>query len=64
MTIDIAFHQSNHHDFKNFYISLVRKYWLEEFPHLLSYKLFLNKISELVIPMCTYFQTVKGEFTD
>jgi len=29
MTIVIAFHQSNHRDFKNFYIGLVRKYWGE-----------------------------------
>jgi hypothetical protein len=27
MTIVIAFHQSNHRYFKNFYIGLVQKYW-------------------------------------
>ncbi|SFC86638.1 hypothetical protein SAMN02745724_02764, partial [Pseudoalteromonas denitrificans DSM 6059] len=32
MTIMIAFHQSNHRDFKNFYIGLVRRYWGEYFP--------------------------------
>jgi len=63
MTIVIAFHQSNHRDFKNFYIGLVRKYWLNDFPNLLSYTRFLNKMSDLIIPMCTYFQTVKGEAT-
>jgi len=63
MTIVIAFHQSNHRDFKNFYIGLVRKYWREDFPNLLSYTRFSNKMSELVIPMCAYFQTVKGEAT-
>lgn len=59
MTIVIAFHQSNHRDFKNFYIGLVRKYWLEDFPNLLSYTRFLNRMSELIVPMCAYFQTVK-----
>jgi hypothetical protein len=63
MTIVIAFHQSNHRNFKNFYIGLVRKYWREDFPNLLSYTRFSNKMSELIIPMCAYFQTVKGEAT-
>ncbi len=63
MTIVIAFHESNYRDFKNFYIGLVRKYWQEDFPNLLSYTRFSNKMSELIIPMCTYFQTVKGKST-
>jgi hypothetical protein len=63
MTIVIAFHQSNHRDFKNFYIGLVKRYWGEYFPELLSYTRFINNISRLIIPMCAYFQTVKGEPT-
>ena len=63
MTIVIAFHQSNHRDFKNFYIGLVQKYWGEHFPNLLSYTRFLHKMSALLIPMCAYFQTVKGKPT-
>jgi hypothetical protein len=52
MTIVSAFHQSNHRDFKNFYIGLVRKYWGEHFPILLSSTRFLHKMSALIIPMC------------
>jgi hypothetical protein len=63
MVIMIAFHQSNHRDFKNFYIGLVRRYWSEYFPELLSYTRFINRISELIVPMCAYFQTVKGKPT-
>ena len=63
MTIVIAFHQSNHHDFKNFYFGLVQRYWLVDFPSLLSYTRFLNKMSALIISMCAYFQTVKGKLT-
>jgi transposase len=63
MTIVIAFHQSNHRGFKNFYIGLVRKYWREHFPSLLSDTRFLYKMSALIIPMCAYFQTVKGKPT-
>ncbi len=44
-------------------IGLVRKYWEEYFPNLLSYTRFLHKMSELLIPMCAYFKTVKGKPT-
>ncbi|MCI2286140.1 IS982 family transposase [Colwellia sp. MSW7] len=63
MTIVIAFHQYNHRDFKNFYIGLVQKYWREYFPNLLSYTRFLHKMYVLLVPMCAYFQTVKGKPT-
>ena len=63
MTIVIAFHQSNHRDFKNFYIGLVQRYWSEYFSELLSYTRFINTMSELIVPMCAYFQTVKGKPT-
>ena len=63
MTIVIAYHQSNHRDFKNFYMGLVQRYWLEDFLTLLSYTRFLHKMSALIIPMCAYFKTVKGKPT-
>ena len=63
MTTVIAFHQSNHRDFKNFYIGLVQKYWQHDFPSLLSYTRFSHKISSLIVPMCAYFQTVRGKPT-
>jgi len=63
MTIVIAFYQYNHRDFNNFYIGLVQKYWREDFPNLLSYTRFLHKTSELLVPMCAYFRTVKGKPT-
>ena len=36
ITIVIAFHQSNHRDFKNFYIGLVHQYWKGYFPILMN----------------------------
>ncbi|MEL0659863.1 IS982 family transposase [Psychromonas arctica] len=63
MTIMISFHQSNHRDFKNFYIGLVQRYWTEYFPTLISYTRFINTMSELIVPMCAYFETVKGKPT-
>ncbi len=63
MTIVIAFHQYNHRNFNNFYIGLVQKYWRGEFPNLLSNTRFLHKMSGLFVPMCAYFQTIKGKPT-
>ena len=54
MTNVIAFHQSNHRYFKNLYTGLVKKYWVEYFPYLLSYSRFLRKMAGLFIPMCAY----------
>lgn len=63
MTIVIAFHQSNHRDFKNFYIGLVHQYWKGYFPNLLSYTRFVSKMPSLIAPMCAYFQSIKGKPT-
>ena len=59
MTIMISFHQSNHRDFKSFYIGLVQRYWTEYFPNLISYTRFINTIFEVIVPMCTYFKQLK-----
>lgn len=63
MTIVIAFHQSNYRDFKNFYLGHVSMYWKKYFPTLLSYTRFLELMPSLIIPMCAYFETVKGKPT-
>jgi hypothetical protein len=63
MTVAIAFYQSNNRNFKSLYVRLVHRYWLEDFPSLLSYTRFLHKISALIIPICAHFQTVKGKPT-
>ena len=51
MTIVIAFHQSNHRDFKNFYIGLVQRYWSTDFPNALSYNRFIKSDVDI---NCTY----------
>jgi len=58
-----CFYQSNHEDFKSLCVVLVQKYRKEDFPTLLSYTRFLHKMSALLIPMCAYFQMVKGKPT-
>lgn len=60
MTIVIAFHQSNHRDFKNFYLGLISRYHRQDFPTLLSYTRFLGVVSSVLVPLCSYFTHVKG----
>ena len=63
MTIIIAFHRSNHRDFKNYYTGLVARYWKTRFPTLLSYTRFLEVMPKTLTPLCAYFTHIKGEPT-
>ena len=69
MTIIIAFHMSNHRDFKNFYTGYLARFYKSDFPNLLSYTRFLEVMPSTVIPMCSYFSSLKSaptgiEFVD
>jgi len=63
MTIIIGFHMSHHRDFKNYYLGHVRAFYRTEFPELLSYTRFLEVMPRTIVPMCTYFSTLKGKPT-
>ena len=63
MTIIIAFHMSNHRDFKNYYIGFITQFYRGHFPHLLSYTRFLEIMPKAIIPLSSYFSTLKGEST-
>lgn len=63
MTIVICFHQSNHRDFKNFYTGFVARYWHNYFPNLLSYTRFLELMPTALVPLCSYFSSLKGKPT-
>jgi Transposase DDE domain len=60
MTIVIAFHMSNHRDFKNFYLGLLHRHHRQDFPELLSYTRFLGVVSSVLVPLCSYFTHVMG----
>lgn len=60
MTIVIAFHCSNHRDFKNFYIGLLKRYHIKDFPNLLSYTRFLEVVPSVLAPLCAFFAHLKG----
>lgn len=60
MTILIAFHLSNHRNFKRFYLGLVWQHHQKDFPSLLSYTRFLGMMSSVMVPLCSYFAHIKG----
>ena len=63
ITIIITFHTSHHRDFKNFYTGYVARFLTNEFPTLLSYTRFLELMPSAVVPLCSYFATIKGKPT-
>jgi hypothetical protein len=63
ITIIIAFHMSNHRDFKNYYKGCITKLYRSHFPNLLSYTRFLEVMPKAIVPLSSYFSTLKGELT-
>ncbi|EIX6432133.1 IS982 family transposase [Salmonella enterica] len=63
MTILIAFHMSNHRNFKQFYLGVVGMYHRQDFPELLSYTRFLGVVPSVMVPLCSYFASLKGNPT-
>jgi hypothetical protein len=63
MTIIIAFHTSNHRDFKNYYKGYISQFYQSHFPTLLSYTRFLEVMPNAIVPLSSYFSTLKGEAT-
>jgi|WetSurMetagenome_2_1015567.scaffolds.fasta_scaffold171333_1 hypothetical protein len=62
MTIVIAFHASNYRDFKHFYLRLL--FWHRaDFPGLVSYSRFVQRMPRLLVPLSSYLQTRYGENT-
>lgn len=63
MTIIIAFHISHHRDFKNFYTGYIARFFKSEFPTLLSYTRFIEVMPSTLVPLCSYFSSLKSEPT-
>lgn len=63
MTILIAFHMSNHRNFKQFYLGIIGMYHRRDFPELLSYTRFLGIMSSVMVPLCCYFTSLRGSPT-
>lgn len=63
MTIVIHFHQARYRDFKSYYTQHVQVYLRGEFPHLISYARFIQRLSGLLQPLCVLLQACFGPCT-
>lgn len=63
MTIVIHFHQSHYRTFKHYYINYVCEYLRHLFPDLVSYKQFVSLMKNILVPLCFFLQSFKGEKT-
>jgi len=59
MAILIFFHQSNHRNFKNYYIGLVCGYMHDAFPGLVSYNRFVELMRDAALPLLVFMWTTR-----
>ncbi len=60
MTIVIHFHQAHYRNFKHYYTEHVQKHLRCEFPHLLSYARFIQRLPSILQPLCAFLQRCLG----
>jgi hypothetical protein len=63
MTILIHFHQSHDRDFKAYYLFQICQHLADAFPNRLSYNRLVAVIPTVLVPLCVYLQTRKGQAT-
>lgn len=63
MTIAIHFHQMRFRDFKTYYTHYVQVHLSSEFPHLVSYNRFVERMAETLVPLSAYLQSCYGACT-
>ena len=63
MTILVFFHRSNYRTFKHFYLEYVCVVLRDEFPNLVGYTRFIERIPGALVPFCAYAQSRRGEVT-
>jgi hypothetical protein len=60
MTIVIHFHQARYRDFKTYYTQHVQVFLCAEFPHLVSYERFIQRLPSILEPLCVLLQSCFG----
>lgn len=60
MTIVIHFHQARYRDFKTYYTQHVQGFLRREFPHLISYERFIQRLPSFLEPLCVFLYTRLG----
>jgi hypothetical protein len=63
MTIMIHFHQARYPDFKTYYTQYVQQHLRCDFPHLISYGRFIQRLPALLQPLCVFMHTQRGACT-
>jgi hypothetical protein len=63
MTIVIHFHQARYRDFKTYYTHYVQVYLRSEFPQLISYERFIQRLPSILQVLCVFLQTRLGSCT-
>lgn len=63
MAIYIHFHQSHYRNFKNYYLYYVCTHLKPLFPELVSYPRFVSLMKSVLVPLCSFVQTLSGEKT-
>ena len=63
MTILIYFHQSHYRNFKHYYLSYVSQVLKAHFTGLVSYNRFVELTKSVMVPLCCFLQTLKGDQT-
>lgn len=63
ITIATHFHQSHFRTFKHYYLFYVQLHLKPYFPRLVSYERFVTLMQSMILPMCIFLQTLKGEET-
>lgn len=61
MTIIIHFHQAQYRHFKAYYLFHVRPHLREAFPEVVSYSRFVALMPSVLVPLCVYLNTRKGQ---
>lgn len=60
LTILVLFHVLNFRNFKHFY-RFLQYYHAKDFPDLISYNRFVEIKSSFIIPLCIFFEAIKGK---
>lgn len=63
MTIVIHFHQARYRDFKTYYTQHVQVFLRAEFPHLISYERFIQRLPLILEPLCVLLRSCFGTCT-
>lgn len=63
MTLLIHFHQTRHRDFKTYYTKYVHPHLRAEFPMLLSYGRFIQRLPRVIEPLCAFLGSTYGLLT-